>query len=72
MTTDGVDPPPVAGEVPVIATGLHGKASVFDPQQEDWIEYSGALGHGSGEFCIFFVHAFTYLFFTDKLLNFGQ
>ena len=32
--------------------------------------YSGALRHGSGEFCTF-VHAFTYLLFTDKPLNFG-
>ena len=33
--------------------------------------YSDALRHGSVEFCTF-VHAFTYLFFTDKPLNFGQ
>ena len=39
MTTDGGDPPPAAAAVPVIAPGLHGKASAFDPQQEDWIEY---------------------------------
>ena len=39
MTTDGGDPPPAAAAMPVVASGLHGKASAFYPQQEDWIEY---------------------------------
>ena len=39
MTTDGGDLQPAAAAMPVVASGLHGKAFAFDPQQEDWIEY---------------------------------